>query len=102
MLHHCSVSWKITPQTFIVWTKRAHRGEIFGILSGWVKIHQILYAIFESTSQIFFKFCISLQCHEIYLFRTFLVETAHDLDKMSPSECKISDFLSTAHIKFKI
>ena len=80
ILHHCSVSWKITPlyflsQTFILWTKTAHRSEIFKLLSGWVKTHQILYVIFETISQFFFKFCITLQCLERQLFCTFLAET---------------------------
>ena len=61
-------------QTFIFWTKRAHRIEIFRLLSGWVKIHQIPHVIFETTSQFFFKLFITLQCHE-QLFCTFLAET---------------------------
>ena len=69
-LHHCSVSWKITPlhylaQTwYVLRTEIAHRSETFGLLSGWVKIHQILHVIFETTSQFFFKLCITLQCHD--------------------------------------
>ena len=31
-------------------TKRARQSEIFILLSGWVKIHQISYVIFETTS----------------------------------------------------
>ena len=34
----------------ILWTKIAHRSEIFGLLSGWVKIHQIPHVIFGTTS----------------------------------------------------
>ena len=54
------MSWKITPlyflsQAFIIWTKRARRSEIFRHLIGWVKIHQIPYVMFETTSQFFFK-----------------------------------------------
>ena len=69
ILYHCSVSQKITPlyllsQTFILWTKRAHRSEIFRLLRVGMKIHQISYVIFETTSQFFFKLCITLQCHE--------------------------------------
>ena len=46
ILHHCSVSWMITllyflSQTLILWTKRARRSEIYTLLSGWVKVHQI-------------------------------------------------------------
>ena len=78
-------------QTFILWIKRAHRSEIFRLLSGWVKIHQIPYVMFETTSQFFFKRFITLQCQE-KLFCTFLAETVHDLGKRRPSKCKISDF----------
>ena len=39
------------PKPYILWTKRAHRSEIFRLLSGWVKIHQIPQVIFETTGQ---------------------------------------------------
>ena len=35
------------------WSKIAHRSEIFGLFSGWVKIHEIPYVMFETTSQFF-------------------------------------------------
>ena len=78
-------------QTFILWTKTAHQNEIFRLLSGLVKIYQILYVMLVTTSQFLFKLFITLQCHE-KVFCTFLAETVHDLDKRSPSKCKISDF----------
>ena len=85
-------------QNFILWTKTAHRNEIFRLLSGLVKLYQIPYVMFGTTSQFLFKLFINLQCHE-KVFCTFLAETVHDLDKRSPSKCKISE-LSTAHVKF--
>ena len=58
ILHHCSVSWKITPlYFFLLWTKSNFQ-------NGRVKIHQSPYVMFETTSQCFFKLCITLQCHE--------------------------------------
>ena len=39
ILHLCSLYF--LSQTLILWTKRAHRSEIFRLLSDWVKIHQI-------------------------------------------------------------
>ena len=39
IFHHCSLYF--LSQTLILWTKIAHRSEIFRLLSGWVKIHQI-------------------------------------------------------------
>ena len=70
ILHHCSVSLKVAPLYFfwlklhILWTKIAHQSEIFGLLSGSVKIHQILHVILETASQFFFKLCIIIHCHE--------------------------------------
>ena len=52
ILHHCSVSWKIKPLYFFnsnltyFYTKRAYWSNIFRLLRGWVKIHQIPYVIF--------------------------------------------------------
>ena len=68
ILHHCSVSWKISPQyflsrTFILWTKRASRSKIFKLLSFQVKIYQIPYVVIETTSQFFLKLCITFPCH---------------------------------------
>ena len=55
ILHHfsaikdnSSVFFWLKPH--IVWTKIAHRSEIFRLLSGWVKIHQIPQVIFETKS----------------------------------------------------
>ena len=68
ILHHCSVWWKITPPCFcspnLIYfgQKEPIEKEIF--LSGWVKIHHIPHVIFETTSEFFFKLCITLQCHE--------------------------------------
>ena len=82
-------------------TKIAYRSKIFGLLkifeilnfwSGSVKIQQIPYVIFESTSQFFFKLCITVQCQERKLFCTFLAKTLYDFYKRSPSKCKILDF----------
>ena len=71
ILHHCPVSRKITPCIFLVQTsytletKTAYQSETFELLSRWVKIHQILHVILETTCQCSFKLCITLQCHEI-------------------------------------
>ena len=59
ILHHFSVIKDNSSVFFwlkphIVWTKIAHRSDIFGLLSGWVKIHQILHVIFGTKSQFFF------------------------------------------------
>ena len=61
MEDNSSVFFQLKPH--ILWTKIAHWSNIFGLLSGWVRIHQIPHVIFETTSQFFFKLCITLQCH---------------------------------------
>ena len=53
-----SVFFQLKPH--ILWTKIAHRSEIFELLSGLVKIHQIPHAIYEITSEFSFKLCITL------------------------------------------
>ena len=54
----------LLSQTFTLWTKRARRSEMFKLLNGWAKIHQMPYVMFETTSQSLFKLCITLQYHE--------------------------------------
>ena len=66
--------------------------QTFRLFTAQVKIHQISHVIFQTKSEFFFKFWMTVQCDERELFCTFLAETIHDLDKMSPSNYKISDF----------
>ena len=56
----------ILAKPHILWTKIAHRREIFRPFRVLLKIHQIPHVKFESetTSQFFFKLWITLQCHE--------------------------------------
>ena len=69
ILHHSSVSWKITPLCFFrsnikyFAQQESMKVQIFETLTTQVKIHQIS-VIFETTEQFFFKFCINLQGHE--------------------------------------
>ena len=72
ILNPCSMPWKVIPlylflpKPQILWTKIAHRREIFRPFRVWLKIHQIPHVKFESetTIQFFFKLCITFQCHE--------------------------------------
>ena len=70
ILHHCSVSWKITPlyffklKLYVLSSKRAHRSENFRLLSGCVKFYQILQVIFETTIQ--FSSLFSVMRHYLY------------------------------------
>ena len=63
-----------------------------------MKICQIPDLIFQTTSQFFFKFCMTLQCHEIYLLCTFLGQALDTLHKSDQSKCK-SFRLFSARIK---
>ena len=60
-LHHFSVI-KDNSSVFsqlkphIVWTKIVHQSEISGLLSGWVKIHQIPHVIFGTRVSFSFNF----------------------------------------------
>ena len=60
ILHHTLVSWNIAPLYFfssnIIYLKCK-------LLSSRVKIRQIPYVNFETTSQFLFRFFIILQCH---------------------------------------
>ena len=53
ILHHRSVSWKITPLYFfklkpqILWTKIVYRRDIFGLLNGGVKLTKFLMSFLE-------------------------------------------------------
>ena len=56
------------------------------------------YVIFETTSHFSFKFCISIQCDQTWLFCTFLAQTLCTLVKSSPLKCKFLRF-SSARVK---
>ena len=69
ILHHSSVSCKITPMHFlgqVLYTlhkRNQSKCKFWRFLRARIKIHQIL-VIFETTDQFFFKFCITLQYYE--------------------------------------
>ena len=90
MKDNFSVFLQLKPH--LLWTKIAHRSGIFRHLSGWVKFHHISHVIFETTSQFFFKLCITLQCHGRQVLFNCLAETLFYFYKRNPPQCKISDF----------
>ena len=67
-----------------------------------MKICQIGHVIFQTTSQLYFKFSITLllSCHEIYLFCTFLAQTLYTLVKSSPLKCNLLR-LSSSRVKIR-
>ena len=60
---------------------------------GRIKIHQILVSL-ETANQFFFKFCITLQCHETQLLCTFLAEILYTFNKRSLSRYKFGEIES--------
>ena len=70
-LYHSSVSWDITPLYFFIWKficfgqNKPIKVQIFRLATACMKINQILHVICQATTQFFFKFCITLQCHDI-------------------------------------
>ena len=98
-LHHCSMSWKINPLYFFgsnliyFGQKESIKVKFFRLLRGRVKFEQIPHVIFESTSQFFFKLCITLQCHERWLSYAFLAETLYGLDKAVMQNLKKNEFV---------
>ena len=91
-----SCAFFFSAQTLHTLDKIAHWSEMFELLSGWVKIHHILHVIFETTSQFFFKLCITLQCHGRKVFCTFLAETLFEKESTTVQNFR----LSTAQVKF--
>ena len=67
-LYHSSLSWQITlilsTYIFYVGQKDPIKVPILTLSSALVKICQIPHVIVQTTSQFFFKFCITLECHE--------------------------------------
>ena len=65
---------------------------MFGLLSGWVKIHKIPHVIFETTLVSFSLNFVTLFSVMRYIVCTFLAETLYYFDERSPSKCQISIF----------
>ena len=101
-LHHCSVSWNIIPQYFFIsnlYTLDRKSPSKWNFQTfEWLGENSLCHV--WNYKSVFFKVCTTLQCHEGKLFCTFLAETVHNLDQRSPSKCKQSFRLSTAHAKF--
>ena len=69
ILYSSSVSWKITPLTFLaqrtytLLKRSPWKWKVWRLRSAQVKTCQIFYVNFETTSRFLSKFCISLQFH---------------------------------------
>ena len=121
ILHHFSVIKDNSSVFFwlkphIVWTKIAHRSEIFGLLSGWVKIQQIPHVIFGTKNRFSFNFpsLFSARKHNssVFFHLNFICFGQKDLIKeqifrLSTAYMKINQipcviFQATCQFSFKI
>ena len=64
-----------------------------------MKICQIAHVIFQTTSQFFFKFYMTLQCHEIHSSAIFLGQTLYALHERDQSKCR---FFRLFSVRIKI
>ena len=95
ILYSSSVSWKVTPLYFFL-AETSFTSPIKGPLkwtflrlaSAQVKICQISYVNFETTSQFLSKFCILLQFHQRLFLCTFLSQKIYTLLKRIPLKWK--------------
>ena len=61
---HITPLWILTSYFFYCGLKYPIKIPILGLSSALVNIYHILLVIFQTTSQFFFRFCITLKCHE--------------------------------------
>ena len=92
MTHNSTVDLKLIH--FLFWTKRSYQSSKFDTFKCSDENLQNSTCHFQPTSQFFFKFCITLQCHEKWLLCTFLAPI-HNLLKRSPLKWKSLRLLST-------
>ena len=105
ILYLSSASWKIIPLCFLAqriytFPKRSSvKLQFLRLSSARVKVCQIPYANFETTSWFLSRFCISLQFHEILFLCTFLAQRIYTLLKRSVLKWNFLR-LSSARVKF--
>ena len=57
-----------------------------------MKINQLPYVVFQTTSRFFFKFCLTFHCHDTKALCNFLAQTLYHLVKKSQLKSKFWDF----------
>ena len=78
----------LTLDIFMLHKRNKSKCKFLRLSSARVKIQQIP-VISETANQFFFKFCITLQCHETYLLCAFLAEIWYTFNKRSLSKNKV-------------
>ena len=59
-------NWKVVGGSVGRWSLDLIKPAILTFSSVQLKIFQTPHVILQTTSQFFFKFCMTLQCHQIY------------------------------------
>ena len=101
MTHNSSVNFKVI--TFLLWTKWSHQSPNFDTFkcSG----ENFPNCLFQTTSQFFFKMCITLQCHELNCFvaqpiYTLVTRSQLKLEFFRPSNARVK-ICDVPHVNFK-
>ena len=95
MTHNSSVNFNLMH--FILWIKGLHQRPILRLSSALVKIFQIPHAIFQTSSQLYFKFYMILQCHILVCYilctegtnESEIFDTFECSDQNSPNSCSL-------------
>ena len=95
--HNLSVNFKLIR--FLLWIKRSHQSPNFEIFKCSGKSLWNSSCHFPNHKSFFFKFSITLQCHERWFLCTFLSQTLYTLLRRSPLKCK---FLRLLSVRVKI
>ena len=92
--HNSPVNFKLIH--FLLGMNVPHKSPNFEsqLSSTLVKICQIPHVTFRTKSQLFFKFCITLQCHKRQLLCTFLGQTLYTFHGRDLSKCEFLRLLS--------
>ena len=86
--HNSAVNFQLMH--FLLWTKGSYQSPNFDTHPrSLVKMCRSFHIIFQTTSQTFFKFYITLQCHEIKLLYTFLGQILYTFHQRNQSKCKL-------------
>ena len=95
---------------FILWIKGLHQRPILRLSSALVKIFQIPHAIFQTSSQLYFKFYMILQCHILICYilcterinESGIFDTFECSDQNSPNSCSLKcSFIYIWHEEFR-
>ena len=107
MIYIFSVNIKLIH--FLLWTKGSHQSSNFYTFECSGENLPNSSCHFPNASQLFFKFCITLQCHERKLLCTFLAQTIYTLLKRSTLKLKFLRLPSalvkirrTLHVNFEM